>query len=71
MPPPPGAALAAAKAVRAALKAAVSDAAKEALQPRYNAGLLDRERFKACVAATVAKVDKAVRYFHRALTCAC
>ena len=59
--PPPGAALAAAKAVRAALKAAVSDAAKEALQPRYNAGLLDRERFKACVAATVAKVDKAVR----------
>jgi hypothetical protein len=66
VPPPPGAALAAAKAVRAALKAAVSDAAKEALQPRYNAGLLDRERFKACVAATVAKVDKAVRYFHRA-----
>ena len=61
VPPPPGAALAAAKAVRAALKAAVSDAAKEALQPRYNAGLLDRERFKACVAATVAKVDKAVR----------
>ena len=59
VPPPPAAA--ARKATKQALKQAVADVAKAALQPRYTAGTLDRERFKACVAATVAKVEKAVR----------
>lgn len=63
VPPPPAAA--ARKAMKQSLKQAVADVAKKALQLRYAAGTLDRERFKECVAATVAKVEKAVRPYAR------